>query len=121
ANVRHQRFQFLHRVGGRVDVGHPQSGTQQVLSAKYVQRQVAVIVVVTVIEAPLLPAIQDIIGGIQIQNDSLRNLLVRVQEQIHQQGVDTLRIDHDLLGLLFVGVFLARTAVVVRRCQLQAV
>ena len=91
------------------------------LSAKHVQRQIAVIVVVAVIEAPLLLSIQDIVGGIQIQNDLLGSLRMRLQKQIHQQRIDALRINHDLLGLGLVRVLLPQTAVVVRRRQLQAV
>ena len=91
------------------------------LSAKYVQRQIAVIVVIAVIEAPFLMPVQDIIGGIQIQNDLLGSLWVRLQEQIHQQGIDALRVHHDLLGLRLVGLLLPRSAVVVRRRQLQTV
>ena len=72
------------------------------LSAKYVQRQITVIPVVTVIEAPLLPAIQRIISGIHIQNDLLGSSLLGLQKQFHQQRIDALRVHHDLLGLGFV-------------------
>ena len=46
---------------------------------------------------------------------------MRVQEQIHQQRIDTLRIDHDLLGLRLVRPLLLGTAFIVRRRQLQPI
>src|SRR5450759_3541374 len=65
------------------------------LSAKYVQRQIAVIVVIAMIKASFLFPVQDIVGGIHVQND--------------------------LLGLRLVRLLLPWTAVVVRRRQLQAI
>jgi hypothetical protein len=67
------------------------------------------------IEAPFLTAIQSILGGIQIQHDAIGKLLVRFQEQIHQQGIDALRVHHNLFRLGLVGALLPRTAVVVWR------
>jgi hypothetical protein len=48
------------------------------LPAKHVQRQIAVIVVIPVIKTPFLLPVHDIVGGVQIQNDLLGSLLVRV-------------------------------------------
>lgn len=50
------------------------------LSAKHVERQIAVIVVVAVIEAPFLIPLQDIVGSIQIQHDPIGRLRVRFEE-----------------------------------------
>ena len=91
------------------------------LPAEHVQRQITVIVVIAVIEAPFLMPVQPIIGGVQIQHHLIGSLGMRFQEQIHQQPIDALRVHHDLLGLRLVRVLLARTAVVVRCRQLQAV
>src|SRR5664280_376659 len=77
ANARHHRLQLLHRIGRSVDIGHPQARAQQMLPAKHVQRQIAVIVVIAVIKAPFLLPVQDIVGGIQIQNDPLGSLCMR--------------------------------------------
>src|SRR5450759_2293066 len=91
------------------------------LSAKYVQRQIAVIVVIAMIKAPFLFPVQDIVGGIHVQNDLLGGLFMRFQKQIHQQRINALRVHHDLLGLRLVRLLLPWTAVVVWRRQLQAV
>ena len=83
------------------------------LSARDVQRQVAIVAVIAVIEATLLLAVQLIVGGIHVQHDPLRERLVHVQEQIHQQVVDLFRARHDLL--------IAVLVCLQRRTQLQPV
>ena len=91
------------------------------LSTKHVQRQIAVIPVITVIEAPFLMAVQPIVGGVEVHNNLIGSLGMRFYEQIHQQRIDALRVGHNLFGLRLVRLLLPRTAVVVRRRQLQAV
>jgi len=53
-------------------------------AAEDIQRHVAVAVVVAVEEAPLLPAVQRIVGRIQVQHDLRRRPLVRFHEQVHR-------------------------------------
>ena len=65
----HDPLHFLERPSAGIDVGAPELGAQQMLAAEDVQRQVAVLVVVAVKEAPLLMPVQRIIGGIQVQHD----------------------------------------------------
>ncbi len=58
---------------------------QQVPAAEHVERQIAVAVVVAVEEAPLLVAVQRIVGGIEIEDDLLGRPRVRLQEQVDEQ------------------------------------
>ena len=57
-------------------------------SAEDVQRQITIAVIIAVKEAAFLMAVQRIIGGVEVENDLLRRLLVRLQEQIDKQGFD---------------------------------
>ena len=66
------------------------------LTAEDVQRQVAVAPIVAVEEAALLLAVQRIIGRIQIQPDLPGWLLAGLQEHIHQQSIEPIRIRCDL-------------------------
>ena len=51
-------------------------------AAKDVQRQIAVAVVIAVKEAAFLMPVQRIIGSVEIENDLLRRVLVRLEKQI---------------------------------------
>ncbi len=57
-------------------------------AAEHVQRQVAVAVIVAVEEAPFLVAVERIIGGVEIEDDPLRWLLVSLQEEFDEQPLD---------------------------------
>ena len=70
------------RPGGRVDVGAPQLGRQQMRAAEDVQRQIAVAVIVAMKEATFLMPVQRIVGGVEIEDDMLRWVLMRFHEQI---------------------------------------
>ena len=62
-------------------------GAQQLLAAEHVQRQVAVAVVVAVKEAPLLLAVQRVVGGIKVEHEFLGRSLEAGDELIHQNLV----------------------------------
>ena len=98
----HDPLQFRDRPLRCLRLRRPQARTQHMLSARDVQRQVAIVAVIAVIEATLLLAVQLIVGGIHVQHDPLRERLVHVQEQIHQQVVDLFRARHDLLVAVLV-------------------
>ena len=51
-----------------VPVGRPQVGDQQVVAAEHVQGQEAVAVVVPVEEAVLLPAVDRVVGGVEVED-----------------------------------------------------
>ena len=57
-------------------------------AAEHVQRQIAVAVIVAVEEAALLVTMQRIIGGIEIEDDPFRRLLVRLEEEFDEQALD---------------------------------
>ena len=88
---------FLDRPGAGVDVRTAQFGRQQVPAAEDVKRQVAVAVVIAVEEAPLLMAMQRIVGGIEIEDDLPRRTGVSIDKQIDQQGCDRLWAVPDLV------------------------
>jgi hypothetical protein len=60
---------------------------QQLLSAKHVQRQIAVAVVAAVEEALLLLAVQRVVGGIEVQHELRRRGLEAGDELLDQQLV----------------------------------
>jgi hypothetical protein len=76
------------RTGRRVDIGTPQLGRQQMRAAENVQRQITIAVVIAVKEPPLLMPVQRVVGGVEIEDDLLGRLLVRLQEQIDKQRLD---------------------------------
>jgi hypothetical protein len=53
--------------------------------AEDVKRQIAITVVITVKEPPLLISVHRIIGRIKVEDDFVRRSLVRLQEKIDQQ------------------------------------
>ncbi len=53
-------------------VGFPQPRAQNLLSAKHVQRQITIAVVIAVEEPPLLLAVQRQVGGVHVQDDLSR-------------------------------------------------
>ena len=61
-------------------------------AAEDVERQVAVAIVVAVEEPAFLLAVQRIVGGIQIEDDLLRSLPMRLQEQVDEQRLDRRRV-----------------------------
>ena len=62
-------------------------GAQQLLAAEYVQRQVAVAVVVAVEEATLLLSVQWVVGGIEVQYQLFGGTVEAGDELIHQHLV----------------------------------
>ena len=96
ADLRDDARDLLHRAGRGVDVRAPQLGRQQMAAAEHVERQVAVAVVIAVEEPAFLMAVQRIVRGIEIEDDLLRRLPMRVQEQIDEQRLDRRRIVADL-------------------------
>jgi hypothetical protein len=67
-----------------IEVGGPQTHSQQMLSAHNVERQVTVVVIEAVKKALLLMAMQRQIGRIHIDHNLGRCFAVRFQEDLHQ-------------------------------------
>ena len=67
-----QQFQNRTAVLGRVDVRGTQVRHQKFVTAKNVQRQVAVVVVVPVEEPSLLATVQAVVRGIKVQTTTRR-------------------------------------------------
>jgi hypothetical protein len=66
-------------------------------AAEDVERQIAVAVVITVEKAPLLIAVQWVVGGVEVENDLRRRMLVRSDEQIDKRCFDRLWVVADLV------------------------
>ncbi len=66
-------------------------------AAEDVQRQVAVTAVVAMEEAPFLLAVQRVVGGVQIEDDLVRCLLVRLDEARDEQRLEGRRIVSNLV------------------------
>jgi hypothetical protein len=67
------------------------------LAAKDVQRQIAVMTIVAMEEAPLLLPMYRIISAIEIEHNALGNLHITVQKEIHKQSLDRFRTMLDLV------------------------
>jgi hypothetical protein len=83
--------------GAAVDVGAPQLGAEEMPTAEYVERQIAVAIIVAVEETALLMPVQGIIGGIEVEDDALRRSYVRLQKQGHEQLCDSPAVVADLV------------------------
>ena len=57
-------------------------------AAEDVQRQIAVAIVIAVKEPPFLMPVQRVVGGVEVENDLLWRMLVRLEEQIDKQRFD---------------------------------
>lgn len=69
---------------GRVDVARPQVGDERLAAAEDVERQEAVMTVVTVEETAFLLAVRGVVGGVEVQRDLRRRLVVAVEELVDQ-------------------------------------
>src|SRR5205823_14193202 len=76
------------RAGRGVDVGASLFCRQQMRAAEDVQRQIAVTVVITMKEAAFLMPVQRIVGGVEVENDLLWRVSVRLEKQIDIQRFD---------------------------------
>src|SRR6201987_3203 len=83
-NLCHDALQLFYTSRRGIDVRRSQPRTQEELSAKDVQRQIAVVSIVAMEESPFLLPVQRIVGSIQVQNDFLRLLPMGCQENFHQ-------------------------------------
>jgi hypothetical protein len=66
----------------------PELGCEQLPAAENVQRQVAVAIIVAMEEAAFLTAVQRVVGGIQVEDDPLRNPRMGLEEQVDQPPLD---------------------------------
>ena len=64
--------------GCRVDARAPQLRGQQMPSAEYIKRQVAIAIIIPVEEPSLLLPMHRIVSRIKIKNNLVRRLLVRI-------------------------------------------
>lgn len=77
----------------RILLGRPQVGDQQLLAAEEVERQEAVVVVIAAEVPTFLMAMNDVVRGIEIENQFGRRLSERGDELLDQ---DALRGHHGL-------------------------
>ena len=94
---------FSRSAGGRVDVRPPELGGEQVPAAEYVQRQIAVAVVIAVEEPAFLMAVQRIIRGIEVEDDLPGRRLVRLEEEVDEQPFDRRAVMADLVIARWLG------------------
>src|SRR3954463_16790010 len=80
-----------------IDVGAPQLGGKEVAAAEHVERQVAVAVVVAVEEAAFLVTVDGVVGRIEIEDDLLGRVGVRLQEQLDEEPLDRRLVMRDLV------------------------
>ena len=61
-------------------------------SASYIERQVTVVFIIPMIKAPLLLAMNRVIGGVKVENNFLGSLRVGIQKSIDEQRFNFLRV-----------------------------
>src|SRR6266581_1287023 len=83
SHLRYDTLDLFQATCGRIGVRGPQTRTQQMLTGKNVERQIAVVVVIAMEEAVLLVPMQRHIRRVEIENDSFRSLGMGLQPQIH--------------------------------------
>ncbi len=83
-NTRH----LLQRAGAGVTIRPPQLCRQEMVAAENVERQIAVAIVVTVEEPPLLTPVQRVVSGVQIKHQTRRRLLMGVEKLIDEQRLN---------------------------------
>jgi len=93
ANLSDYPLDFLPGPCCLILVGLPQSSAKKEVSAKNIQRQIAVIAVVAVKEAAFLIAMKDVVSSIEIEDDPLGRLVVRLQKKIDEDLIDLLSIN----------------------------
>jgi hypothetical protein len=81
-NARH----LLDRAGAGRHVRTPLAGQQQVPAAEHVERQIAVLFIVAVVEPAFLHPVQRDVGVAEIQHDLARRTPMRLEEQTRQLG-----------------------------------
>ena len=83
---------LLLRAGAAVDVRRPELGRQQMPAAEHIERQIAVAIVVAVKEPAFLMAVQRVVGRVEVEDDLLGRLCVRLEEEVDKQGLDRRRV-----------------------------
>lgn len=69
---------------------------QKMATAEHIKRQIATAVVIAVEKTPLLRPVNRIVRRVEIQDNILRNPVVRLHEQRHEQILDRRTVMHDL-------------------------
>jgi hypothetical protein len=78
-------------------IGFPQTCAQHLLSAKDIERKIAIAVVVAVEESAFLFAVQRQVGGVDIEHNLLGGLGVGLEEHVHHEFIHRLFPECDLL------------------------
>ncbi len=76
---------------GAIDIAGAEVGADELFSTEHVQRQEAVMVIISMKEATNLVAVDRIVGRIKIQGDFLGRCTVRRDELIHKYLGDAVR------------------------------
>ena len=83
--------------GAAGDIGFTLPRQQQMPAAKYIERQITIIVIITVEKSAFLHAIQRDVGIIEIEHDLVRCTLMRLQENIDHQRINFGAVAIDLM------------------------
>ena len=70
---------------------------QNVPAAKYIERQIAIFLVIAVVEAALLHAVKRDVGVVEIEHDLARRTLMRLEKYIDHQRIDLGAVAIDLV------------------------
>src|SRR6516164_3581916 len=85
ADLGNDACHLLHSSVSSINACSSQLRCKQMTSTENIKRQIAITVVVSVKEPPLLFAVHRVIGAIKIKNNLIRCTILRLQEQIDHQ------------------------------------
>src|SRR5262249_38928043 len=92
----HDQLDLIERPTARPLVRRMQSRAQQKIAAEEIQWQIAVFPIVAMKEASFLFAVQWIISRVQVDDDQLRRLFMRLQKNVDEKAIRLLLIQSDL-------------------------
>ena len=78
----------MHRPVARIAFTITQLGIERNASAKAIERQIAVVLVVTVEIGPFLIAVKRVVGGIEVENDFLRVFREGLNAELDEGGFE---------------------------------
>src|SRR5262249_35233812 len=113
AHTLHNPLDLIERPTARPLVRRVQPRAEQKIAAEEIQRQIAVFLIVAMKEASFLFAVQRIVSRVQIDDDQLRRLFVRLRKDVDEKIIRPLLIQSDLFVAAILGGII--------RTQLQAI
>jgi hypothetical protein len=85
---------LFERASGAVLVRFAQLGDEHEVSAEDVEWQVAIVTVVPMKKSALLPAVNGIVRGVEVQDDLVRRPVMGIEEELNEEPLQRAGIVH---------------------------